>query len=79
MIDSQRKSTGTEYTTTVALLVLAFIFSPAILIVSGQFGYWSVSLALACSALCVALAWVNWTKYSRLTIPTLEPTRVRRQ
>ena len=79
MIDSHRKSTGTQYTGTVALLAVAFIFSPAILIVSGQFGYWSVSLALACSALCVALAWVSWKKYSQLTIPSLETPRVRPQ
>jgi hypothetical protein len=79
MTDSHRKSTGTEYTRTVALLVLAFLFSPAILIVSGQFGYWPVSLALASSALCVALAWVNWTRYSQLTIPSLETRRVRPQ
>jgi DNA-binding transcriptional regulator of glucitol operon len=25
-------------------------------------GYVSVSLAIACSALCVALAWVNWKR-----------------
>ena len=72
MFDSHQKSTGTQYTTTVALLIVAFIFSPVILIVSRPFGYVSVSLALACSVLCVAFAWVSWRKYSQLTIPSIE-------
>ena len=72
MFDSHQKSTGTQYTATVALLIVACIFSPAVLIVSHPFGYVSVSLALSCSALCVAFAWINWKKYSQLTIPSLE-------
>jgi flagellar biosynthesis protein FliP len=71
MFASGQKSTGTEYTTTVAFLVVAFIFSPAILIFFRPFGYVSVSLAIACSALCVALAWVNWKRSSQLTIPSI--------
>ena len=77
MFDSQQKSTGTQYTLTAALLIVAFIFSPAVLLVSRPFGYLSVSLALACSMLCVASAWVIWRKYSQLTIPSLEPRRTR--
>lgn len=77
MFDSHQKSTGTQYTMTVALLIVAFIFSPAVLILSRPFGYVSVSLALACSALCVAFAWVNWRKYSQLTIPSLETPHAR--
>jgi small-conductance mechanosensitive channel len=77
MYDSHQKSTGTQYTTTVAFLAAVFIFIPAMLIVSRPLGYLSVSLALACSALCASLAWVNWTKYSQLTIPSLETQRLR--
>jgi hypothetical protein len=29
-------------------------------------------LAIACSALSVTLAWVNWKKFSRLSIPSIE-------
>lgn len=72
MFASSQKSTGTEYTRTVAFLVVAFIFSPAILFFSRPLGYLSVSLAIACSALCVALAWVNWKKSSQLSIPSIE-------
>ena len=71
MFDSQQRSTGTQYTVTVGLLIMAFIFSPAILIVSRPLGYVSVSLAIACSALCVGLAWVSWKKYSELTVPSI--------
>ena len=69
MFDSDQKSTGTGYTTTVALLIMAFIFCPAVLVVSRPVGYVSLSLAIACSALCVILAWVNWKKSSRLSVP----------
>jgi hypothetical protein len=71
MFDTQQKSTGTGYTTTVAFLVLAFIFIPAALMFSGHFGYVSICLAIACSALCVALAWVTWRKSSQRSIPSI--------
>jgi hypothetical protein len=71
MFDSDQKSTGTGYTTTVALFIMGFIFCPAVLIVSRPVGYVSLSLAIACSALCLTLAWVNWKKSSRLTIPSI--------
>jgi hypothetical protein len=71
MFHFPQKSTGTQYTTTVALLILAFIFSPAVLIVSGPLGYMSVSLAVVCSAACIGLACVNWKKYSDLSVPSI--------
>jgi hypothetical protein len=77
MFDIQHKSTGTRYTMTAALLLVAFIFSPIVLIASRPFGYVSVALALACSALCVAWAWVNGNKYSALTIPSIVTPSVR--
>jgi len=72
MFASGQKSTGTEYTTTVAFLVVAFIFSPAILLFFRPMGYLSVSLAVVCSAICVVMAWVNWKKSSQLSIPSIE-------
>ena len=71
MFDASKKSTGTGYTTTVAFLVVAFVFIPAVLVVSRPFGYLSVSLAIVCSTLCVALAWVTWRKTSQLSIPSI--------
>ena len=71
MLDLSQKSTGITYTTTVALLVAGFIFSPALLVISRPIGYFSLSLAVACSALCFALAWFNWKKASQLTIPSI--------
>ncbi len=71
MFDSCQKSTGTTYTTTVALLLVAFVFSPAVLVISHPFGSLSLSLAIAGSALCVALAWVHWRKSSQLSIPSI--------
>jgi hypothetical protein len=67
----QQKPTGTQYTMTVALLVAAFVFSPAALLVSRPNGYGFLSLALIFSSLCVILAWINWKRNSELTIPSI--------
>jgi hypothetical protein len=75
MFASQQKSTGTQYVITVALLAVAFIFSPAVLMVSRSFGYTGILSAVACSTLCVSLAWINWKKNSQLSIPSLETQR----
>ena len=75
MFDSSQRSTGTGYTTTVALLAVAFIFSPAVLFLSRPFGYGLASLAVACSALCMALAWVNWKRSSPHTTPSIASQR----
>jgi hypothetical protein len=72
MVDSYQRSTGTRYTKMGALVLVAFIFSPAVLIASRPFGYVSVLLALGCSALCVTLARVNWKRCSQVTIPSFE-------
>jgi hypothetical protein len=71
MFDPCQKSVGTDYTTTIALLIVALIFVPAVLVVSHPLGYPFPSLALACSALCVTLAWVNWRRSSQLSIPSI--------
>jgi hypothetical protein len=71
MFHAQQKATGTGYTTTATFLVVAFVFSPAVLVLSRPAGYLSVALAVACSALCVALAWLNWRKSSQLSIPSI--------
>ena len=71
MMEPQQKSTGTQYTTTVALLAVAFIFVPAVLVVSRPFGYVTLGLAIACSVLCAALAWVLWKKASQLSIESI--------
>ncbi len=71
MLDSPRKSTGIGYTATVALLTMAFIFIPAILIVSRPFGYGALSMAIGCSALFATLAWIFWKKSSRRFIPSI--------
>jgi hypothetical protein len=71
MFQASEKSTGTGYTTTVAFLLVAFVFSPAVLIVSRPLGLVSVSLAIVCSVLCVLLAWVNWKRSSQISVPSI--------
>lgn len=76
MFDSPA-SAGTAHTTAIALLALAFIFTPAVFVVSRSFGYLSVSLGIACMAICATFAWANWKKYTRLTVPPLSTRRAK--
>ena len=71
MSESQQKSTGTQYTGTAALLLVALVFSPAVLYVTRPLGIVSVSLAVACSALCLMWARKHWKNSSQLTIPSI--------
>lgn len=71
MFDSHQKPTGTGYTTTVALLAVAFVFSPVVLFISRPIGYVTASLAIACSVFCAGWAWVNWKKSSQLSMPSI--------
>lgn len=71
MLVSSDKPTGTTYTPTATLLIIAFVFIPAALIVSRPFGVVSLSAAVACSAICAGLARMSWTKFSRLSISSI--------
>ena len=77
MLDSHQKSTGTEFTRTAALLVVALIFIPAVVMLSRPVGYDSLVLAVAASISCVVFAWRNWKRHSELSIPSLETLKVR--
>ena len=71
MFDSEQKSTGTEYTTMVALLIMVFIFCPIVMAASRSVGNLSLSLGIVGSSLCVIMAWFNWKKSSRLYVPSI--------
>lgn len=71
MFVSGDKPTGTTYTPTAALLIVAFVFIPAVLIISRPFGDASLFVAIACSAICVGLARLSWMKFSRLSISSI--------
>ena len=71
MLDSKQKITGRDYTGTVALLAIAFVVTPALLVMSRPFEFASLSIAVVCSALCAGWAWIHWKRSSELTIPTI--------
>ncbi len=71
MLQTPQNSSGDDYATTVALLAGAFIFSPAVLLMSGPFGMWQVTLATVVSLAGVGLTWANWRRYTRLTVPSV--------
>lgn len=62
MFASEQKSRTPK---TIALLAAAFLFIPGLLLMSRPFGYVSLGLAVACSALCVVMARANWKKASQ--------------
>ena len=73
MLDPQMMFTGRKYTATAALLAMALLFTPAALIAARPFGSAPLSLAIMCSALCLGLAWINWTQSSQLSILSIVP------
>lgn len=75
MFDSSQIPTGTSYSTTITLLFLAVVFTPAMLLFSMPFSAIAVLLAAGGSAVCLALAWANWKKLSQLTIPSISARR----
>jgi hypothetical protein len=75
MFVPKQKSTGTEYTIPIALLMTGFVVSPAVLYISQPVGPIAPWFALACSAFCVTSAWLHWRKYSALTIPTISESK----
>lgn len=71
MLFSSEKPTGTDYTTTTALLIPGLVFIPAVLIISRPLSYVSLSAAIMCGAICTALARINWIRSSQLSISSI--------
>ena len=65
------KLRGIQYTATMALLILAFIFVPAVLVVSRPSGEMSLLAGIGCSAMCIGLARNSWMKHSKLSISSI--------
>jgi hypothetical protein len=68
VFDSSQRPAGSEHTVTVALLAAAFIFIPALVVVSQPLSY---SLAVGASALCVVMAWFHWKWSRKVSIPAI--------
>jgi hypothetical protein len=71
---ASQKSTGSG-AMTIAYLLVAFIFSPVLLVVWRPLGYTSVSLAIACSAFCGAMALAKWMRSRDLCRPLMAGAR----
>jgi hypothetical protein len=74
MLDTYQRSTGREYTATIAWLAVAVIFIPG-LVLAVHPRFLSLLLALGGSMACVVLSWVSWTRSSKLTTPSLNLQR----
>lgn len=72
MFDPQLKSTGRDYSLTIALAAGGILIIPAILMASRSSGSIALSVAALGSSVCLVLAWINWKLHSELTIPTME-------
>jgi hypothetical protein len=71
MFDSYAKPIGHNYTTTVALFCTPFCVSLAVLVASRSFGYVPLSLAGACSAICIIVAWALWKRSPGYPVPAV--------
>jgi hypothetical protein len=73
VFDSSQNSTNRGHTVTVALLAAAFVFVPALVAVSQPSSYW---LAIGVSAGLITLAWFDFKKSRRVSIPEIATARV---
>ena len=71
MLDSHLPSTGVKFTTTIAFLAVALMVSPLVVLASRPLSGAVITAGLATSFVCLALAWVNWKRYSQVTISSL--------
>ncbi len=71
MLESNQMRTGCQYTTTAALLIVSFVFVPALLFMSRPFGLASAWLALVCSVFCITVAGGIGTRCSQWPVPTM--------
>ncbi|MBI4894100.1 MAG: hypothetical protein HY821_26010 [Acidobacteria bacterium] len=65
------KATGRSYTATIALASVAVVFIPACILLSAPVTPATARVAVAASAGFLTMAWGNWRRNSRLTIPTI--------
>lgn len=73
MLQIQERSTGTRYSILVTLLLIAYVYTPLVLLATRPVGYASLSLAFAFGILCTALGWFEWRKRSDLSILSVVP------
>lgn len=78
MLSSSQRYSGTNYTTTCTLLVLALIVVPVVLFASSPNGQIAVSTAAVVTALCLGFAWRSWRRTSELSVPTITGVQGRR-
>ena len=65
MFESSHKTVDSGSTLTVFLIAVACIFVPSGVIFFSPVGDLLLALAAACSALCLAAAWINWKRSSK--------------
>jgi hypothetical protein len=71
VFDSFQQSAGREYTATVALLAVAFIFIPALVAISQPLIVFYIWAAIVGFTLCVALAVIRWKRSAKVSIPAV--------
>lgn len=75
MFDSHQKSTGRDYSLTAALLAFGIMLVPALLLANHSVSRMALILSSIGSLVCLCVAWLNWRRNSKLTIPTIEDER----
>jgi hypothetical protein len=72
MLLRSQTSTGTSYTATIMFLSVAFVFCPLLLLVSGNAG-----ISLSAAGISAGFAWLSWSRYSTLSVPSIVARRPR--
>lgn len=68
MFEYEENSGSSRCISTVTLLALALIFSPALAIISGSSSYFPAILAAAFSSLCVLIVWLSRRKVREVKV-----------
>lgn len=77
-LDSSGSSTirsGTDYTATVGLLIVALLFTPGMLVFQYPFSNKFLFFCVALTGLCLFIALQTWKRTSRQSVPSISADR----
>lgn len=71
MLPLPQNSSGTTYTATFMLFAIAFLFGPALILISRPISYPALILVAAASVAAGVLGILSWRSHTNLTIPSI--------
>ena len=71
MLADLRTYIGLQYTATAALLVAVFVIVPGLIVYSISSDTCAACVLVACSGVCLALAWLKWRWHAEQSVPSI--------